>query len=121
GWMGLEYTRPLTRVRETIEATRLALSGERTTYRGDTVRMEGFRLGGAPSEVPIVLGALGPKMNRLAGASADGLIMVFNVPERTLVLLNEFRAGAREAGRNSGELEVISKVFVAVDEDLDSL
>ena len=119
GWMGLEHSKPLTRVRETIEATRLALSGDRTTYRGETVRMEGFRLGGAPTQVPIVLGALGPKMNRLAGSTADGLIMVFNVPERTPVLLNDFRAGAREAGRIPGE--VITKVFVAVDEDLDTL
>lgn len=119
GWMGLDHAKPLTRVRETIEATRLALTGERATYRGETVRMEGFRLGGAPTTVPIALGALGPRMNRLAGSDADGLIMVFNVPERTPVLLEQFRAGAREAGRPAGE--VITKVFVAVDEDLDTL
>lgn len=120
-WMGLTHDRPLTRLRETVEATRQALVGGRVSYAGETVRIDGFRLGGRPAEVPILLGALGPKANRLAGAVADGLIMVFNVPERTPELLTEFYAGAEEAGRDHAELEVVSKVFVAVDEDLDAL
>lgn len=121
GWMGLEHARPLTRVRETLEAVRLALSGERVVYGGETVHVDGFRLGLEPRPVPVVLGALGPRMHRLAGSAAEGVVLVFNVPERTGELLGDFRAGASDVGRDPAELEVVAKVFVAVDEGLEDL
>ncbi|WP_354699693.1 Putative coenzyme F420-dependent oxidoreductase [Paraconexibacter sp. AEG42_29] len=120
-WMGGEHSRPLTRVRETVEAVRLALSGDKAAYRGTTLRMDDFRLGLPGAQVPIQLGALGPRMYRQAGAIGDGVITVFNTAAATPALLEDFYAGAAEAGRDPSTLDVVSKLFVAVDEDLDDL
>jgi probable F420-dependent oxidoreductase len=120
-WMGGVHERPLTRLRETVEAVRLALAGDKVTYHGETVRVDDFRLALAPARVPIVLGALGPKMYRLAGAIGDGVVMVFVTAEGTPAILDDLRAGARDAGRDPAQLDVVAKLFVAVDEDLEEL
>lgn len=65
GWNATEFSRPLSRVSESIDFLRTALAGERT----DT----GFKLEQAPAErVPIVVAALRGKMLRLAVEKADG-------------------------------------------------
>jgi len=74
-WMGIVFDRPLTRMRETVEVVKQALAGEKVTYDGETVQLKGFRLEGAPAEVPIFLAALGPKMMKLAKAEAAGIAL----------------------------------------------
>lgn len=120
-WMGGVHERPLTRVRETVEALRLVLAGGKVDYDGETVRVDGFRLALPAAQVPVLLGALGPRMHRLAGAVGDGLITVFTTVEATPALLGDFHAGARDAGRDPASLGVVSKQFVAVDEDDEAL
>lgn len=121
GWMGLEHSRPLTRVRETAEALRQILSGVKTTYEGSTLGVRGFRLALDPSPTPVLLGALGPRMFALAGEIGDGVIMVFNSAEQTPRLLADMQAGARTAGRAASDLDVVAKLFVAVEEDSEAL
>lgn len=73
-WMGLSFDHPLERVRETVAVVRSALSGEKVTFEGETLSVDGFRLEKA-AEVPIFLAALGPKMMSLASAEADGIAL----------------------------------------------
>ena len=70
GWNGIPFERPLTKVSETVDFLRAALSGERTET--------GFKLEQAPAEPPpIVLAALRGKMLRLAVAKGDGAFTNF--------------------------------------------
>ncbi|HEX4107122.1 MAG TPA: LLM class F420-dependent oxidoreductase [Solirubrobacteraceae bacterium] len=108
-WMGGTYERPLTRVRETVEAVRLVLSAEKASYHGTTLRLDDFRLDMEPTPVPIMLGALGPRMFALAGEIGDGVITVFNSVAATAALI-------AECGPGDG-FDVVSKLFIAVDED----
>jgi probable F420-dependent oxidoreductase len=65
GWNAMDFSRPLSRVSETIDFLRTALDGERTET--------GFKLEQAPAErVPIVIAALRGKMLKLAVEKADG-------------------------------------------------
>jgi alkanesulfonate monooxygenase SsuD/methylene tetrahydromethanopterin reductase-like flavin-dependent oxidoreductase (luciferase family) len=64
-----------------------------------------------------MLGALGPKMFALAGEIGDGVIMVFSAAEQTPHLLADMHKGAHAAGRDATALDVVAKLFVAVDED----
>jgi len=65
GWNATEFSRPLTRVSESIDFLRTALDGERTET--------GFKLEQAPAErVPIIVAALRGKMLKLAVEKADG-------------------------------------------------
>ena len=75
-WMGLEFSRPLARTRETIEVVRAALTGDKVSLDGETVTVKGFRMEqGTTDQVPIFLAALGPKMLALADAKAEGVAL----------------------------------------------
>jgi probable F420-dependent oxidoreductase len=69
-WNKIDFSRPLSRVEETIDFLRPALAGDRT----DT----GFKLETAPAEpVPIIVAALRGKMLRLAVEKGDGAFTNF--------------------------------------------
>jgi probable F420-dependent oxidoreductase len=117
-WAGQPYNKPLTRMREHIEVLRQMLSGQKTTYEGRTLSVKGFRLGGKPvGEIPIYLGALNKHMLRLGGALCDGICLNM-VPESALPqVLGEVRAGAEEAGRDPGTIEVVARLHVVMADD----
>jgi probable F420-dependent oxidoreductase len=117
-WAGQPYNKPLTRMREHIEVLRQMLSGQKTTYEGRTLSVKGFRLGGKPvGEIPIYLGALNKHMLRLGGALCDGICLNM-VPESALrQVLGEVRAGAEEAGRDPGTIEVVARLHVVMADD----
>jgi alkanesulfonate monooxygenase SsuD/methylene tetrahydromethanopterin reductase-like flavin-dependent oxidoreductase (luciferase family) len=71
GFHGVEWDRPLARLRETLTAVRALLAGERLPAPAPGARP--LRLGVVPeSPVPILLAALAPGSVRLAGELADG-------------------------------------------------
>ena len=87
-WNKLEFSRPLSRVEETIDFLRPALAGERTET--------GFKLEQAPPEpVPIIVAALRGKMLRLAVAKGDGAFTNF-LPLAGLPQVVEQLEGAAE-------------------------
>jgi probable F420-dependent oxidoreductase len=70
GWNRMPFSKPLTRISETLDFLDAAFAGERTST--------GFKLELAPAEpVPIVLAALRGKMLRLAVARAAGAFTNF--------------------------------------------
>jgi alkanesulfonate monooxygenase SsuD/methylene tetrahydromethanopterin reductase-like flavin-dependent oxidoreductase (luciferase family) len=73
-WMGLPFGGPVDRVREYVEALRGILAGDKVTLDGRAIRVDGFRRQAEPvARVPIHVGALGPRVCRLAGSVADGV------------------------------------------------
>jgi probable F420-dependent oxidoreductase len=77
-WHGAPYgDRPLDRVREYVTLVRECLSGESVSFAGDFYEVRRFRLGIRLGErrPKIVVGALNPKMLRLAGEVADGVLL----------------------------------------------
>jgi probable F420-dependent oxidoreductase len=88
GWNGMPFERPLTKVSETVDFLRAALSGDRTET--------GFKLEQAPAEPPpIVLAALRGKMLRLAVEKADGAFTNF-LPVSGLPQIREQLEGAKD-------------------------
>jgi probable F420-dependent oxidoreductase len=120
GWMGADYGQPVRRVGEYVQVLRQLLAGQKVTHTGPGYRVKGFRLGIDPgATVPIHVGALGPRMCRLAGAIADGVLFFLMTPEGVKQALEDVRAGAEEAGRNPDDLDVFIRLPVAVDEPQD--
>lgn len=113
-WMGLSLRQPLVRVRETVEAIRLALTGERLVFEGETVQVRDFRLQLGPVDVPIVVGALGPRMLSLAGEIADGVVLSF----AGLSAIPAQLAATGDA-QHRADFDVLQRIGVAVDEDED--
>ncbi|HXN14674.1 MAG TPA: LLM class flavin-dependent oxidoreductase, partial [Candidatus Acidoferrales bacterium] len=117
-WMGVPFTKPVTQVRETVEALRAIFRGEKVTMAGAKVKINGFRLDLPIEHAPkIYLGAQGAKMLRIAGEIGDGLITNFITPETVGPMLDHTRDGMRAAGKDPSSLDVVCRIMCAVDED----
>src|SRR4051812_12642083 len=88
GWHDREWAHAATRMRETIEALRQILSGERSGYGGEHVRTNGFRLRRPMPGVRVTVAAFGPAMTRVAARHADEVVLNLVPPDHV--------AGVRE-------------------------
>lgn len=116
-WHGASYgEHPLSRVREYVALVHECLSGEKVTFAGDHYTVKGFRLGLRPTErrPQVVLGALGPKMLRLAGEVADGVLLNYLPASHVAWSVDQVRAGEAEAGRVAGSCTVYAYVHAGV-------
>jgi probable F420-dependent oxidoreductase len=96
GWHDRPWEHAAPRMRETVEALRAILTGERTWYEGDHVRVHGFRLRRPTPETRICVAAFGPAMTRVAAQHADQVVLNLVTPEH----IGEVRAVVdREADR----------------------
>ncbi|MBW3595200.1 MAG: LLM class F420-dependent oxidoreductase [Actinobacteria bacterium] len=111
GWMGQKFERPLLRTRETIEAVRAALAGEKVNYDGETIAVVSFRLEAPPEKpIPIYLAALGPKMLGLANEMADGVALYLAGEE-----------GVRIARDACPGKELVERIMCCPDEPVDEV
>jgi probable F420-dependent oxidoreductase len=107
---GVAYTKPLTRVRETVAVIRSLLRDGRVTFRGETVKVENFDLWFAPrrSPPPIYISAVFPKMIALCGEIADGVMLTRSTLATASGVRGHLAKGARRAGRNPSDVAVSS-------------
>ncbi|WP_158882074.1 LLM class flavin-dependent oxidoreductase [Amycolatopsis anabasis] len=110
-------------VREAIDVIRALVGGQGGPYPGEVFRLEPVaRLRfGTGREVPVYLGAHGPKGARLAGAHCAGLRLAAQwEPSYAVMLREHFLAGAKDAGRPHGEADFVVEnwTFVHPDREL---
>lgn len=85
-WHGLEYRKPVARMREYVECIRTMWQGTPSRgvdYAGEFYTVRDYRRLTEPpyARIPIYLAAVLPRMIQLAGAVADGIILnVLNTP-----------------------------------------
>ena len=121
--VGIERSRPLTAIRETVEAVRALLADETVTYHGDFVHLDGVELDYVhqerrPKEVPIYIGASGMKMMELAGEIADGVLLNYLVPPTyNARAMEALERGAARAGRSVDDLDRPQLVVCSVSDD----
>ena len=72
---GLEATRPLVTIDETVGICRALLAGEMIDFQGQAFRVAGRRLANGGRKVPIVIAASRPRMLRYAGRATDGVLL----------------------------------------------
>ena len=114
-WSGIAFDRPLAHLRESVEVIRSILAGERTDHAGEFVTTSGYRIFAPPAApVPLVIGALNPKSLRQAGAIGDGLALNQVAAEDVADMLEQWRAGAAQAGRSTDGLPVVDRLFCLV-------
>lgn len=89
-------------VEDYLVAIRGLLAGEQVVYRGSPLRMFW-----EPREVPMYVAAAGPKMLRMAGRVADGVIIGSGIlPEVITQALDLIGQGAAESGRSVEDLDL---------------
>ena len=72
---GLQATRPLVSVDETVKICRALLAGEMADFQGQMFSVSGRRLANGGRKVPIVLAASRARMLKLAGRESDGVLI----------------------------------------------
>jgi 5,10-methylenetetrahydromethanopterin reductase len=124
--VGVSRDKPLRAMREIVTVVRALLAGESVTFEGEFVHLDGVELDYVhqerrPKEVPIVIGATGLQMMRLAGEIADGALLNYLVSpsynERALAALEE---GATRAGRDLDDIDRPQLVVCSMDDDRDA-
>src|SRR5581483_8401343 len=114
-WNDADYDEPLQRASETIDVLRLMFAGEKVTYEGKTLSVNGYRMMPPPPKpIPIYLGALNKRMLRLAGEKADGVIINMLGERHVPKVVAEVRKGAERAGKDPDSIEIAMRVQCAV-------
>src|SRR5882672_1415041 len=72
---GLEATKPLVSIDETVKICRALLAGEMADFQGQVFQVSGRRLANGGRKVPIVLAASRARMLKLAGRASDGVLI----------------------------------------------
>jgi F420-dependent oxidoreductase-like protein len=114
--LGLSFAHPAQHVEEYARVVAdLARTGK-TSFAGKVYRVNGSLNVACGAPPPLLVGALGPRMRRIAGAVADGTI-TWMTGRRTLAeqVAPGVRAAAREAGRP--EPRVVAGIPVVVTDD----
>ena len=121
--VGINRRKPLTAMRETVEVTRRLLNMENVTFEGEFVQVKGIELdvvhgNTEPRNVPIMIGATGPKMLQLAGEICDGVVMNYCVPvEYNQMAMENIEIGAKRAGKTLDDVDRPQLVVCSVAED----
>ena len=121
--VGINRTKPLKAMEETVTILRRLLNMERVTFEGEFVNVHGIELDVVhgrrePRNVPIYIGATGDKMMEMAGRIADGVVMNYCVPvDYNDIAIEQLMVGLRNAGRRLEDFDRPQLVVCSVDED----
>ena len=103
-WNGIPFEKPVSRVREAVQALRPVLAGERGNG--------GFKLEVAPAgPIPIYVAALRGRMLRLAGEIGDGAWVNFLPLSGVEQVVGKVREGEEAAGRKPGSVDIVCRFF----------
>ena len=123
--VGINRSKPLIAMRETVEILRKLLHMERVTFHGEFVHVDGIELDVVhgrrePRHVPIYIGATGDKMLEMTGEIADGVVLNYCVPpEYNINAMKLLETGAKKAGRKMESIDRPQLVVCSVDLDHD--
>ena len=120
---GVIRSRPLRQMREYVEVVRRLLALETVTFEGDLVQVRDLRLelgegaSDAPRQVPIYIGATGPKMLALSGEIADGVLLNgFTSLAYQAQAFDRMAEGAARVGKSLDDLDLPQVVVVSADD-----
>ena len=111
--MGIDWDKPLTRVKDSVLAIRAFLAREQVNQAG----FKGAQMAFATSKIPIYIGAQGPKMLELAGAIADGVLINASHPDDFKFAVPMIQQGAKKAGRKPEDVQVCAYASFSADKD----
>ncbi len=118
---GLEFNRPVERMRECTEIVRGILRDSDIKYRGGVYNIERFDLWFEPvrRQMPIYFAAVRPRMLEISGEISDGIILTWCTLDHAKAAVHSIGEGARRAGRNSDAVDVTTLIAAAVSENRD--
>ena len=119
-WAGVERSEPMRTTRTAVAALRRLLGHDdvRDTDLPSWWNDKAYlRFPMPPRPVPVYVGAMGPRMRRLAGELADGALPLLYPPELYGTASDDVREGLRAAGRQHIGFDLPACVWVSVGND----
>ena len=118
-WVGIPQPTPLAAVRESIGVIRALLSGQPAPMDGKFLdwSSEAYLRFEAPRVTPIYVGAMGPKMLRLAGEIADGVLPLLFPPEHYFTVKPLIEEGLQLREPEPIELDLAACIWVSLSDD----
>ena len=123
--VGIDRSKPLKAMEETITVLRRLLNMERVSFEGEFVQVQEIELDVVhgrrePRNVPIYIGATGGKMIEMTGRIADGIVMNYCVPvEYNDEAIEQLEKGLKQSGRKLEDFDRPQLIVCSVDEDHD--
>jgi 5,10-methylenetetrahydromethanopterin reductase len=123
--VGINRSKPLTAMKETVLILRRLLNMENVTFHGEFLHVDGIELDVVhgrkePRDVPIMIGATGDQMMEMTGEIADGAVLNYCVPpEYNSKALELLAKGATKAGKTLDDIDRPQLVVCSVDHDHD--
>jgi 5,10-methylenetetrahydromethanopterin reductase len=116
---GLEFTKPVQRLRECVDIVRGILKDSDVNYHGEIYDIDRFDLWFEPfrKEIPIYVAAVFPKMLEICGEISQGAILTWCTLDHAESAAWHVGIGARNAGRAPGDVEVASLLPCAVSDN----
>ena len=113
---GVEYTKPITRLRESVTIIRDLLQNGQASFDGETVKIENFDLWFKPrrADIPIYAAAVFPKMMAVCGEIADGIILTRSTLQTGTQVKQCLAEGAAQSGRDASKVDITSLLPIAV-------
>ena len=128
GLHSTRYSKPLSRLRETVDICRMIFAGEKVQYQGDIFQMplpdsEGkpIKIAHEPVDIPIYLATLGPNALRYTGATANGWLGTSFSPDHAGAHFDHLSQGAKSAQRRINDLDLCVSVRVELGDNIDAM
>ncbi len=117
---GLEFSKPVQRLRECVDIVRALLRDSTVSYEGSVFNIERFDLWFEPlrNEIPIYVAAVRPRMLQICGEISQGTILTYCTLEHAAVAAENVALGARNADKDPTEVDVATLLPCAVSDDV---
>ncbi|NLA34749.1 MAG: LLM class flavin-dependent oxidoreductase [Actinobacteria bacterium] len=121
--LGTPLVKPLKYMREYVDALRQFFANETVEVDGEFISIHDARFDSmyrqnVPVEMPIYIGAVGPKMLELSGEIADGVNLDFLLPTSYMAgALERINAGLHKRTDGVDELDVTMLIASSIDDD----
>jgi F420-dependent oxidoreductase-like protein len=117
---GVQFNKPLTRLKETIQIIRLLLAGQCADFNGECFKLHRFKLGFKPlrADMPIYVAALTPKSLNQIGELADGWLPTHWPRSQLQQGIAQIHIGSEAANRDAGNIEIAPFINTIVSNDL---
>ena len=121
--VGIQRRKNLLAMREVVTVVRRLLNRERVSFAGEFVQLDDVELDVVhgrkePRNVPIYIGATGPKMMALTGEIADGAVLNYLVsPKYNEMAMAQLELGAKKTGKSVHDIDRPQLVVCSVDDD----
>lgn len=110
--LGIEWTKPVTTIKESLVTISTLLSGEKTPSGASLMGVKSVQ-----EKIPLYMGAQGPMMLKTAGEISDGALINASNPKDFEAAVPLIKEGAESAGKSITDVDVAAYTCCSIDDD----